>query len=241
MLSYPHPQDRGFYLGIWSAMRSSGSVIGGAINFSTNYDRSSTGGVSWGTYLIFIGIECTGIIWALILSSTSKVRRRDGSHIEMSEKITWKQEFVELGKYLRKTSVSLSTTIFQSLNQHSNISLDLAYLYTCLLFLLLWWHYGNISVSAFLRACSSTVVFPSPYVLPRNTTQGLLKLMFPATCTIPAVILYGKLLDTHFIKSQRKRAWIAMAAWCLPQAICFIFVALQYHRLGNKSALDYEM
>jgi MFS family permease len=32
MLSYPPPNDRGFYLGIWSAMRNSGSVIGGAIS-----------------------------------------------------------------------------------------------------------------------------------------------------------------------------------------------------------------
>jgi hypothetical protein len=41
--------------GIWSAMRSSGSVIGGAINFSTNYDRASAGGIAWSTYLIFVG------------------------------------------------------------------------------------------------------------------------------------------------------------------------------------------
>ena len=36
-------------------MRSSGSVIGGAINFSTNYDRASAGGIAWSTYLIFVG------------------------------------------------------------------------------------------------------------------------------------------------------------------------------------------
>jgi MFS family permease len=32
MLSYPPQNDRGFYLGVWSAMRSSGSIIGGAIS-----------------------------------------------------------------------------------------------------------------------------------------------------------------------------------------------------------------
>lgn len=42
--------------GIWSAMRNSGSVIGGAINFSTNYDRAGSGGIAWTTYLIFVGL-----------------------------------------------------------------------------------------------------------------------------------------------------------------------------------------
>lgn len=36
-------------------MRSSGSVIGGAINFATNYSTSSVGGIAPSTYLIFIG------------------------------------------------------------------------------------------------------------------------------------------------------------------------------------------
>ena len=73
MLSYPKANDRGFYLGrpitgpldkrhayelvlgIWSAMRNSGSVIGGAINFSTNHSTASAGGIAWSTYLIFVG------------------------------------------------------------------------------------------------------------------------------------------------------------------------------------------
>ena len=55
MLAYPPQDDRGFYLGIWSAMRNSGSVIGGAINFSTNNTRASAGGIAWSTYLIFVG------------------------------------------------------------------------------------------------------------------------------------------------------------------------------------------
>jgi predicted outer membrane repeat protein len=41
--------------GVWSAMRSTGSVVGGAINFSTNYSRAKGGGIAWATYLIFVG------------------------------------------------------------------------------------------------------------------------------------------------------------------------------------------
>lgn len=55
MLSYPHINERGKYLGIWSAMRNSGSVVGGAINFANNYDLKNAGGIAWSTYLIFVG------------------------------------------------------------------------------------------------------------------------------------------------------------------------------------------
>lgn len=55
MLSYPDHNDRGLFLGIWSAMRNSGSIIGGAINFSTNYSSSGGGGIAWSTYLVFVG------------------------------------------------------------------------------------------------------------------------------------------------------------------------------------------
>lgn len=102
MLSYPKPEDRGFYLGVWSAMRNSGSVIGGAINFSTNHTESKGGGVAWATYLIFVGFECTGFIWALLLSSTPKVRRRDNSKVNMSVEASWKQEFIALWSYLKE-------------------------------------------------------------------------------------------------------------------------------------------
>ncbi|KAF0331950.1 major facilitator superfamily transporter [Colletotrichum asianum] len=102
MLSYPKQDDRGFYLGIWSAMRNSGSVMGGAINFSTNYSDSTAGGIAWSTYLIFVGFECTGVIWAFLLSPTRRVRRRDGAKIPMSPSISWKQEFSALWKHAQR-------------------------------------------------------------------------------------------------------------------------------------------
>ncbi|KAF2217667.1 hypothetical protein CERZMDRAFT_31023 [Cercospora zeae-maydis SCOH1-5] len=106
MLSYPPQDDRGFYLGIWSAMRNSGSVVGGAINFSTNSKDDSAGGIAWFTYLLFVGFECTGIIWAVLLSTTSKVRRRDGTRVPTrSEHTTWKQEFAALGKVMAQKHI----------------------------------------------------------------------------------------------------------------------------------------
>ncbi|KXJ84741.1 major facilitator superfamily transporter [Microdochium bolleyi] len=102
MLSYPMANDRGFYLGIWSAMRNSGSVIGGAINFSTNHSKASAGGIAWSTYLIFVGFECTGMIWALLLSPTKRVRRRDGSMIPMPGRLSWRQELSALWRHLQR-------------------------------------------------------------------------------------------------------------------------------------------
>lgn len=102
MLSYPHQDDRGFYLGIWSAMRNSGSVIGGAINFATNHSESEAGGIGWATYLIFVALECTGVIWALLLSPTARVRRRDGSRVPSTGAVTWKDEFDALWRHMQK-------------------------------------------------------------------------------------------------------------------------------------------
>ncbi|KAL7757238.1 hypothetical protein ACKLNR_011765 [Fusarium oxysporum f. sp. zingiberi] len=102
MLSYPLANDRGFYLGVWSAMRNSGSVIGGAINLSNNHSDSKAGGVAWSTYLVFIAFECTGLIWAFLLSPTRRVRRRDSSKVPISERASWKHEFTALWRHLQR-------------------------------------------------------------------------------------------------------------------------------------------
>ncbi|KAH8660302.1 membrane protein [Xylariales sp. PMI_506] len=107
MLSYPQQNDRGFYLGIWSAMRSSGSVIGGAINFATNYSSSSSGGISWATYLIFVGFECTGFIWAFLLTPTKRVRHNDGTHIQIAGDLSWKAELKALWKHIQTKKIWL--------------------------------------------------------------------------------------------------------------------------------------
>ncbi|RDW68475.1 hypothetical protein BP5796_09132 [Coleophoma crateriformis] len=93
MLSYPYQDERGLYLGVWSAMRNSGSIIGGAINFATNYRKSTA---------VNDIQECTGIVWAATLSPTKRVRRRDGSKIPSSSDVTWKREFAALWQHLQR-------------------------------------------------------------------------------------------------------------------------------------------
>ncbi|KAL5603968.1 hypothetical protein FOVSG1_006718 [Fusarium oxysporum f. sp. vasinfectum] len=110
MLSYPQADDRGFYLGIWSAMRNSGSVIGGAINFSNNHSEANAGGVAWSTYLIFVAFECTGVIWTLLLSPTRRVRRRDSTKVPITGRTSWKQEFAALWRHLQRRKAWLMST-----------------------------------------------------------------------------------------------------------------------------------
>ncbi|WWC97353.1 hypothetical protein V866_004232 [Kwoniella sp. B9012] len=101
MLSYPRFQDRGTYISIWSAMRNSGGIIGGAIILATNYKTSGAGAVSAATYLIFLGFEASGPIWAFLLSPTKKTRRPDGTKIPTSKEITWKSELKALALHFR--------------------------------------------------------------------------------------------------------------------------------------------
>jgi hypothetical protein len=61
-----------------------------------------------------------------------------------------------------------------------------------------------------------------------------------ASITIPAVILFGKLLDNQRW-SQRRRAWVAFLVCIIPQAACFIWTAIEHHQLGSTTALDYEL
>ncbi|KAH7564377.1 hypothetical protein BM1_01424 [Bipolaris maydis] len=203
MLSYPHPEERGFYLGIWSAMRNSGSVIGGAINFSNNHKDSDAGGVAWSTYLIFVGLECTGLVWALLLSRTTKVRRRDNSKVNIAPAESWMKELRALATYLQQgTTWLIFVPAFYSFFYGGTMGT-----------------YLSLHFSVRARALSSFLV---------------------PTLTIPTVILFGKLLDTTRW-TQRTRAWTAMAVWGILQAACFIWVAVEYHTLPKKTALDYRL
>ncbi|KAH6671961.1 membrane protein [Halenospora varia] len=204
MLSYPRQEDRGFYLGIWSAMRNSGSIIGGAINFSTNYVNSGGGGIRWSTYLIFVGFECTGIVWAFLLSQSRHVRRKDGSKVPTSENITWKREFTALWRHAQKKKTWLVfIPAFYSFFYGGTMGT-----------------YLSLHFSVRARALSSLVT---------------------PTVTIPMVIIYGRLLDWQRW-TQKQRGWAAFLLWVIPQAACFIWIGIEYHKFGTKKAtLDYGL
>ncbi|CAN8104344.1 unnamed protein product [Discula destructiva] len=199
MQSYPAHRDRGWYLGLWSAMMNSGALIGGTINLATNYTRAHAGAVASSTYLIFIGLECTGVLWALLLSPTRRVRRRDGSAPSVAAgACTWEGELRALWAHARqRTSWLAFVPAFYSFFYGGTLGTYLAL---------------RFSVRA--RALS-TVLTP--------------------LCTIPSVIVYGKLLDSQRW-SQKTRAWIALCSWIVPQAGCFIWIGIEYSNVNTSAA-----
>ncbi|RMY99209.1 hypothetical protein D0860_08355 [Hortaea werneckii] len=187
---------------IWAAMRNSGSVIGGAINFSNNYEKASAGGIAWSTYLIFVGFECTGPLWAFLLSPTPKVRRRDGSKVPSSDAISWKAELKALWEYLQESKTWLIfIPSFYSFFYGGTMGT-----------------YLSLHFSVRARALSSLLV-PS--------------------IVIPSVLAFGKLLDSQWL-AQRRRAWVALTMWAIPQGACFIWIGIMYSRTQLNAGLDYE-
>ena len=55
------------------------------------------------------------------------------------------------------------------------------------------------------------------------------------------VLGYGRLLDQSRW-SQKFRAWMGFSIWLIPQAGCFIWLGIEYHKYGRqKVALDYGL
>ncbi|KAL2835829.1 major facilitator superfamily domain-containing protein [Aspergillus pseudoustus] len=93
IIGYPSPKDRAFYLAIWQTAKAAGPIVGGAINLGLNAQRSSTGSISSGTYIVFIVIMCLGLPIALLLSPADKVRRKDRTLVVVHKQPTWAAEF----------------------------------------------------------------------------------------------------------------------------------------------------
>ncbi|KAK6215884.1 hypothetical protein LQW54_004064 [Pestalotiopsis sp. IQ-011] len=103
MLSYPEPEKRGRYLAYWLTYRNSGSILGGIINLAFNYKGASTGKLDWRTYIVFVVLQCLGPAAAFFLSSPEKVRRRNGTRVQMAERVSDKDEVKGLLQvFLRK-------------------------------------------------------------------------------------------------------------------------------------------
>lgn len=80
-----------------------------------------------------------------MLSPTRKVRRQDGSKVAISVDISWGQEFRALLKHIQRRKVSELMLQFDSEAKRS--LLDLAYVFSRILLLLLRRNPGNLSLS----------------------------------------------------------------------------------------------
>ncbi|KAL2284988.1 hypothetical protein FJTKL_08526 [Diaporthe vaccinii] len=107
MLSYPEPEKRGRYLPYWLAYRNSGSILGGAINLAFNYAGRTTGKLDWRTYIVFVVLQCLGPVVVSLLSPSEKVRRRNGTRVQIGDQVSDVQELKSLLKALYRKDVLL--------------------------------------------------------------------------------------------------------------------------------------
>lgn len=118
------------------------------------------------------------------------------------------------------------------------IETDVADINSGLLFIFLWRDNGDLPFAPFLSAREGTVFSYYSYVIPIEwTREGELRYLL-ASLTILMVLGYGKLLDTDRW-SQAKRARMSFLLWVIPQAACFVWIAVEYTKL-DRQPLDYQ-
>ncbi|KAI1470551.1 MFS general substrate transporter [Daldinia caldariorum] len=112
MLTYPEPEKRGRYLAYWLSYRNSGSILGGIINLAFNYQGKSTGKLDWRTYIVFVALQCLGPLCSLLLTPPEKVIRRNGSRIQLAERIPDLEELKALMRVLLRKDFLLVMPYF---------------------------------------------------------------------------------------------------------------------------------
>ncbi|KAI5862033.1 MFS general substrate transporter [Durotheca rogersii] len=100
MLSYPEAEKRGRYLAYWLSYRNSGAILGGIINLAFNYQGRATGKLDWRTYIVFVVLQCLGPAASFLLTPPEKVVRRNGTRVQLSERISDLAELKALTRVL---------------------------------------------------------------------------------------------------------------------------------------------
>ncbi|KAI0157934.1 major facilitator superfamily domain-containing protein [Hypoxylon sp. FL1284] len=83
-IAYPEPHNRGRMVAYWLTYTRLGQILGGAVNLGLNADRSQAGEVTYVVYLVFIGIQASGILVSLFLNRPSHVQRPNGTPVELT-------------------------------------------------------------------------------------------------------------------------------------------------------------
>ncbi|KAH6871420.1 major facilitator superfamily domain-containing protein [Thelonectria olida] len=116
MLSYPEPKNRGKYLAYWLCYRNSGGILGGIINLAFNVHGKRTGKLDWRTYIVFVVLQCLGPALSFLLSPPEKVRRRNGTRVQLTKRLSDVEELKALGRLARRKELLLLTPYFIYVN-----------------------------------------------------------------------------------------------------------------------------
>ncbi|KAI2629224.1 MFS general substrate transporter [Hypomontagnella submonticulosa] len=104
-IAYPEPRNRGRMVAYWLTWTRIGQILGGAVNLGLNADRNQAGKVSYTVYIIFIALQASGTLVALLLNPPSKVQRSDGTPVQLTI-------FDDLWKEIKATTRTFLTKKF---------------------------------------------------------------------------------------------------------------------------------
>ncbi|KAI1370441.1 MFS general substrate transporter [Hypoxylon crocopeplum] len=83
-IAYPEPRNRGRMVAYWLTWTRIGQILGGAVNLGLNADRNQAGKVSYTVYIIFIALQASGTLVALLLNRPSQVQRSSGTPVQLT-------------------------------------------------------------------------------------------------------------------------------------------------------------
>ncbi|KAI1391608.1 MFS general substrate transporter [Hypoxylon trugodes] len=83
-IAYPEPHNRGRMVAYWLTWTRVGQILGGAVNLGLNVDRNQAGKVSYTVYIVFIALQASGTLVALLLNRPSKVQRPGGTPVQLT-------------------------------------------------------------------------------------------------------------------------------------------------------------
>ncbi|KAI5859408.1 MFS general substrate transporter [Durotheca rogersii] len=83
-IAYPEPRNRSRMVAYWLTYTRVGQILGGAVNLGLNVDRNEAGKVSHTVYLIFIALQASGTLIALLINRPSQVQRANGVPVQLS-------------------------------------------------------------------------------------------------------------------------------------------------------------
>ncbi|GAA5820950.1 hypothetical protein JCM11251_001892 [Rhodosporidiobolus azoricus] len=111
IMGYPEAHKRGRFLAYWLGFRNAGQILGGIISLSLNAKSNKTGAIGKETYYVFIALQASAPLVALLLSNPSQVQRKDGSPVNMEKHIGFVAEMKEMWELVKRPEVAMLAII----------------------------------------------------------------------------------------------------------------------------------
>ncbi|WVQ81447.1 hypothetical protein IAT38_003571 [Cryptococcus sp. DSM 104549] len=106
--AYAEEKHKARYITVQYIINLFGGLIGGAVAFGANYNKSSAGGVQGGVYAAYIALHCVaGLLALFFIVDPRTVRRNDGTHIAVFKPHTVKQELTGMVKAFSNPRIAL--------------------------------------------------------------------------------------------------------------------------------------